>query len=183
MSDMVEISVKVSPVLTNLVDKLPAELVDTIIPETMKKIIPIGKQSYRRHLPDSRRDNTRKKQTAAVRARFPYKMKAQATGKIIVDDQGSLLIMGVGKKGAHVNFDHGEKARGKGREHKLWFRPSHKKWSQGKGQPASDSPKFRKQTKDVAWLVQRDIGDWGAELIARRIVKAVEKYAQKGSAK
>lgn len=140
----------ISPEMIDLAETVQRNLVLRILPNAMSKAVPIVRAAIQAEIIKSANGQvgdppSRSKQSAKARARFPYHMKDRVRVRHVSDEAGVLKVVGVDNKAAHVNFDHGEKAKTSGRVHKLW-------WVKGVREVYA-TPKLRKQTKDIPRIV------------------------------
>jgi hypothetical protein len=161
----IKVTFSIPQEVVNLADRVQRNLVTKILPQAIGKAVPVVRDSIKRHLPDGVSTGTRAKQSAKAKARFKYHMKDRVKAKMVSDVSGHLRIVGVDEKAAHVNFDHGEKAKTIGRVHKLW-------WVKDKHEVYHD-PKHRKQTQDIPRLVQAETQDQVQSIIEQHVRSAV----------
>jgi hypothetical protein len=176
---MLKAKLIINPKVTKLLEKLPIDLLENALPKAYNAVTPYIKREMRGYIvryANSDITGSRERQSASAKKRFPTRMKDNIGYRTIKDTSGVLRVIGVTNKAAHVNFDHGDKARGKGREHKLWFREGHKYWHAGGGK-ASSSPAYRKQVRDIASMV----ADSSAVRVQKEVRKAVIKQIRESS--
>ena len=112
-----------TPEAERWLNDLAAQIVRKVFPKVIKPLIAPVRRDMAKALPDSSKTGSRKKQSASVKAAFPYKLNKQVRSKRVQDDLGVLQIIGVRKpEGNVVNFDFGDKAMAGGRNHILWGR-------------------------------------------------------------
>lgn len=158
-------NVQISPKLAALHDNVQGRLVKKVIPKAIAKAVPLVRQAILSKLPDGQTgDNTRSKQSAKSRRRFPTHMKDHVGVKKLNNQRVAMSIVGVTSKAKHVNFDHGDKAKTVGRVHKLW-------WIDGKHE-VFHTPKLRKQHRDIPKLVQAEVGDRVLSIIEAELTNA-----------
>jgi hypothetical protein len=132
----------------NLINSLPDKILNEIYPKVVNRVAGPIKASIISKLPDGEASGTRKKQSKTTKARFPNHMRENVGRKTIHDSLGTLILIGVTREAAHVNFDHGEKAKTEGRLHKLWWvKGAHEKFA---------TPALRKQTVDIPKQVRAE---------------------------
>ncbi len=169
---MAKATIRISPEVMKLGEKVQANLVSTVAPKAFRKIDPIIEDAMVRHLPDGDLPNpndkdgtpSRLKQTEFVRNKFSGKMKRAVGGKTIRDSSGSARIIGVTNEAPQVNFDHGDKGKGEGRDHKYWWRPGHEK---------PNPPKLRKQVQDISKVVMMETADQIQSILLQEVKNAV----------
>jgi hypothetical protein len=173
---VIYVKVTINPKLTRLIDKLPDDLKSKALPKAFLAAARVIRKEMQRKLPDGTK--TRKKQSKKAKARYVGRTRDNIRTKLIQDDTGVLRIVGVDvKKAGQINFDHGKKARGRGREHKLWFvENEHEFWH--KDGRAVDSVAYRKQTRDYAEEIIRSKQSQVIKVIERSIIRQVEKSAK-----
>lgn len=135
------------------IESLPRKVLDEVYPKVVGRVQEPIKQSIIAKLPDGDvgtedQPPSRSKQSKKSRDRFPTKMKKHVRRKVIHDELGTLIIIGVSMDAGHVNFDHGKKAKTQGRVHKLW-------WIKGVREKYA-TPALRKQTQDIPLLVRAE---------------------------
>lgn len=162
----VDVTLQISPEVVALADTVQRNLVDKIIPRGVIKVVPVVRAAIIRHLPDGRASGTRAKQSEKSETRFPHAMKSRVRVKTVRDPAGVLKIIGVDRKAGHVNFDHGEKAKSRGRLHKLWA-------VKGK-EVRFATPKLRKQTQDIPRIVESEVGAQVLNTVEEEVRRAVQ---------
>lgn len=170
MPKQVGATIAISKEVSDLADRTQRSVITKIGPRAIAKAVPIIRAAIIAELPDGdvglgNKPPSRSLQSAKSRQRYPYKMKKQVRVKSINNDRQVMKIVGVDRKGAHVNFDHGQKAMTVGREHKLW-------WIDGVREKHA-TPKFRKQQRDIPKIVHAKVGMQAAKAVEDEFVRAV----------
>jgi hypothetical protein len=157
---------KVSPEIKRLAEKVSGRLINEVMPSAFAEAVPLVRKAIQDELPDGDKTGNSAKRSKASKARFPRKMNQSVSVKHIADNTGVLKLVGVDSRGAHVNFDHGEKARTTGRLHKLW-------WIDGVREKFHE-PKLRKQQYDIPKIVKRKVGSKVERIMVSHIKQAAE---------
>lgn len=146
--------VTVNQAAINLINSISDKILNEIYPKVVNRVSGPIKASIISKLPDGQVSNdgrkppSRSKQSKRTKARFPNHMREHVGRKTIHDSLGTLILIGVTREAAHVNFDHGEKAKTEGRLHKLWWvKGTHEKFA---------TPALRKQTVDIPKQVRAE---------------------------
>ena len=157
--------------LKNLSTNVERKLVTKVVPRAFAVGAKMMKASLKEQIiKDANSDNTgsRKLQSDTVKKKFPYRLKNTVRVKSKNNDHFVMKVVGVDRRGSHVNFDWGDKARkGGGRIHKLW-------WVKGvREKYAKVNP--RVQRKDIPKIVMARDGARIALQIEKVIRRAVDK--------
>lgn len=158
---------RVNPALNKVIDGVERNLVLKVLPKALAKAVVPIKAAITVRLPDGQTSSggqpaTRSKQSAKVKARFPYHLKDRVRSRTLSDEAGVLKIVGIDEKGAHVNFDFGKKAMTTGRDHIYWGnRPS--------------PQVLRRQTQDIPAQVEAETKTEVLNIITRTIQDAANK--------
>ena len=154
------VEMKIPPELVSLADHVNRNLVDKILPRALNEAAMVVEEFLIAELPDG--TESRKLQTAAVRAKFPDKVKNETGIKKVRKKKHSVMrVVGVkSKRAGQVHFDHGDKGRGRGRIHVLW----------GKGF-AKVNP--RQQKHDVALMVRTKAEPMVFNIVQKHIDHAI----------
>lgn len=145
---LIRSKVTVNQAAINSINSLSDKILNEIYPKVVNRVAGPIKASIISKLPDGQVSGTRKKQSKRTKARFPNHMREHVGRKTIHDSLGTLILIGVTREAAHVNFDHGEKAKTTGRVHKLW-------WVKGVREKFA-TPALRKQTVDIPQQVRAE---------------------------
>lgn len=159
----------ISPKAKMLAETIPAKLLNEVLPGAFAEAVPLVREAIKDELPDGDDTGNSAKRSAKSQARFPRKMNQSVSVKHISDSHGVLKLVGVDQRGAHVNFDHGNKAKTTGRIHKLW-------WIKGVREKYH-TPKLRKQKDDIPRIVKQKVGG----KVERIMTGAIQRAADSGT--
>ena len=147
-------------------------LVQEQISPALRRCVPLMRRALLRHLPDGRASGTRALQSAKSRERFPNHMKDHIASKQVKNAVGALQMVGLKSRVvAHVNFDHGDKAKTLGRKHVLWGAP----WDANRAKP----PALRRQMYDIPERVANEVRDQCIQIVVDAIAKGIAKKSAK----
>lgn len=170
MSNKPGATLRVDPSVLNLGERLSRKMLEGPLPRALAKVGKIAIAAIKVELPDgdlpgpNGQPPSRTKQTEAMQARFPTKLKNNVRQKIAASDKtGVLQLVGVTSKAKHVNFDFGDKAKTIGRRHVLW---------DATGQRVT-TPERRKQTQDIPAKVKLIVAPQAQAIVVAELKSAL----------